>query len=114
MYREASGTSGMTAAMNCSLNLSLPDGWIPEFARDNENCFVIPPAPNELSPVEKDTLENRNLLDVLEQRVLPLYYENYGRWLKIVKTAASEIVPPFDSARMAREYYQVMYQFQES
>jgi len=114
MYREASGTSGMTAAMNCSLNLSLPDGWIPEFARDNENCFVIPPAPNELSPVEKDTLENRNLLDVLEQRVLPLYYENYGRWLKMVKTAATEIVPPFDSARMAREYYQVMYQPQES
>ncbi|HEY0176450.1 MAG TPA: alpha-glucan family phosphorylase, partial [Pedobacter sp.] len=37
LYHEASGTSGMTAAMNGSINLSMPDGWVPEFARDREN-----------------------------------------------------------------------------
>ena len=48
MYREASGTSGMTAAFNGSINLSLPDGWVPEFAVDQVNSFVIQPADNGL------------------------------------------------------------------
>ncbi|MDZ7649446.1 MAG: hypothetical protein U5K54_21105 [Cytophagales bacterium] len=39
MYREASGTSGMTAAMNGSVNLSIPDGWIPEFSNHGKNLL---------------------------------------------------------------------------
>lgn len=39
MYREASGTSGMTAAINAAVNVSMPDGWVPEFASDGINCF---------------------------------------------------------------------------
>ena len=42
--REASGTSGMTAAMNGSVNLSTDDGWIPEFAKHGKNSYVIPAA----------------------------------------------------------------------
>jgi starch phosphorylase len=109
MYHEASGTSGMAAAMNGSINLSLPDGWVPEFAKDNENCFVIQKADDELSYSEKDQVENNNLLDSLEKIVAPLYYNNPAGWQKIVKNAANQIVPNFDSGRMADEYYEIMY-----
>jgi glycogen phosphorylase len=109
MYREASGTSGMTAAMNGSINLSLPDGWVPEFAKDQENCFVIPPADDSLPYNEKDQKEAAELMDILEKTVLPMYYSDQKKWLSIVKKAASDVVPAFDSGRMADEYYQKMY-----
>jgi starch phosphorylase len=102
MYREASGTSGMTAAMNGAINVSLPDGWVPEFAKDKENCFVI-------QPTDDDNQEARNLMDTLENTVLPMYYDDHKQWLNILKKAAAEVVPAFESARMADEYYQIMY-----
>ncbi|TSJ43414.1 alpha-glucan family phosphorylase [Mucilaginibacter corticis] len=107
MYREASGTSGMTAAMNGAINLSLPDGWVPEFAKDKENCFVIEPAPKG-SP-DADKLENESLMDMLEQGVIPMYYHDQQQWLNIVKKAAADVAPAFEAARMADEYYQKMY-----
>jgi starch phosphorylase len=109
MYREASGTSGMTAAMNGSINLSLPDGWVPEFAKDQENAFVIKPAADNLSYDENDTAEAAELLDILEKTVLPMYYNDKNKWLTILKNAANDVVPAFDSGRMVDEYYQKMY-----
>jgi starch phosphorylase len=109
MYREASGTSGMTAAMNGSLNFSLPDGWIPEFAVDQHNAFVVDPAEDHLTPEEKDSFEAEGLLDKLEQVIIPLYYTDKNKWLAMVKTAALEIVPTFDSGRMVKEYEQILY-----
>lgn len=109
MYREASGTSGMTAAINGSINLSLPDGWVPEFANDKKNCFVIQPADNNLPYDVKDNKEAENLMNTLENVVLPMYYQNQANWLSIIKKAASDIVPAFDSGRMADEYYKKMY-----
>ncbi len=72
-YREASGTSGMTAAMNGAINVSLPDGWVPEFAKDKENCFVIQQASNDTPDMEKDKVENEHLMNTLEQSVIPMY-----------------------------------------
>ena len=109
MYREASGTSGMAAAMNGSINLSLPDGWVPEFAKDKENCFLIPKAADELSDGEKDVQENRNLMDCLEKTVVPMYYNNQAQWINILKKAAHDIVPAFEAGRLAQEYYEKMY-----
>ncbi|WP_158828576.1 alpha-glucan family phosphorylase [Mucilaginibacter lacusdianchii] len=109
MYREASGTSGMTAAINGAINLSLPDGWIPEFIKDNDNGFIIQPAGDELSAVEKDRQENQNLMDTLEKVIMPMYYHNQPNWLSILKKAATEVVPNFDASRMADEYYKIMY-----
>jgi starch phosphorylase len=109
LYHEASGTSGMTAAMNGSINLSMPDGWVPEFARDKDNCFLIQPAPDTLSEVEKDVHENRNLMDTLENVVLPMYYDQPEQRLAILKKAAADIVPAFESGRLASEYYTKMY-----
>lgn len=109
MYREASGTSGMTAAMNGVINVSLPDGWVPEFARDKKNCFIIQPAADELPYDEKNSVENHNLLEILEKQVLPLYYNDQKNWLKIIKEGAKDVAPAFESARMAAEYYEVLY-----
>ncbi|HTI58821.1 alpha-glucan family phosphorylase [Mucilaginibacter sp.] len=109
MYREASGTSGMTAAFNGSINLSLPDGWVPEFAKDGKNSFVIAPADSNLSNDEKDHKEAESLMDTLENTILPMYYNDQKKWLSIIKTAATDVAPAFDSGRMADEYYNIMY-----
>lgn len=109
MYREASGTSGMTAAMNGSINLSLPDGWIPEFSKDLINSFLVNPAANQSDPEQFDAEENRTLLKVLEETVVPMYYNDQAGWLKIVKQAAQDVVPAFESSRLAAEYYEKMY-----
>jgi starch phosphorylase len=109
MYHEASGTSGMSAAMNGTINLSMPDGWVPEFAEDNKNCFLIKPAALELSDVEKDKLENNYLMYILENIVLPMYYQDSPQWLGIIKKGAADVVPYFESGRLAREYYELMY-----
>lgn len=109
MYREASGTSGMTAAMNGSINLSLPDGWVPEFAKDKQNSFLIQAATERSSEQLIDAAENASLMEVLETAVLPAYYDNQQNWLKILKQAAADVDPAFESGRMAKEYYQKMY-----
>jgi starch phosphorylase len=109
MYREASGTSGMTAAMNGSINLSIPDGWVPEFAKDGQNSFLIPHADDNLSQPEKDKQENSRLMDILEKTVLPMYYKDQQKWLTILKKAATNVAPAFESGRMAKEYYEIMY-----
>jgi len=108
--REASGTSGMTAAMNGAVNVSVSDGWIPEFAKQGENAFIIPPADhNTMSTIEVDNFDYENLMDVLENEVVPMYYKHPERWQEVVKTSMHDIYPYFDSDRMADEYYKKMY-----
>jgi starch phosphorylase len=107
--REASGTSGMTAAMNASVNLSIADGWIPEFCRDGENGFLIPHSPVEEQESVKDNAEATALLDVLENQIIPLYYDRPKDFLKVVKTAMKDVEPTFESGRMAKEYYEQLY-----
>jgi len=106
--REASGTSGMTAAMNACVSVSIADGWIPEFAKDGQNCFLIAHADEHLPDEQKDTLEANTLYDVLE-RVVPLYYDQPKEFLKIVKCGMKDVEPAFESGRMAREYYELLY-----
>lgn len=111
MMREASGTSGMSAAMNGTINLSMPDGWHPEFCREGVNAFTIPvePATATLSTEEQDQRDSQNLMRVLEQEIVPIYYEDHKRWVQMMKQAMQDIIPAFDSERMAREYYETMY-----
>ena len=109
MYREASGTSGMTAAMNGSVNISISDGWVPEFSNDGQNCFIIPSGDDSLDTETKDQLEAKNLLDILTQKVLPLYYKKPKAWTKIVKQSMKDVLPFFGSNRMAAEYYDKLY-----
>lgn len=107
--REASGTSGMTAAMNGSVNFSTFDGWVCEFAEDGKNSFIIPPADPHLSPEERDKQDMLGFYKALREQILPLYYETPQDWQKLVIQSMNDVVPFFDSDRMAAEYYEVMY-----
>jgi len=107
--REASGTSGMSAAMNGAINLSIADGWHPEFCREGINAFTIPTLGRGLPIEEQDRLDNKNLMDILENKIIPLYYDNKKEWLNIKKNSISDVIPAFDSGRMVHEYYTLMY-----
>lgn len=109
LYHEASGTSGMTAAMNGSVNLSIPDGWVPEFAQHGKNSFLIQPANDLLTEASRDKLEAQNLFDVLEKEIIPMYYDKPQDWAKVMKASMRDVLPYFDAGRMAREYYEKLY-----
>ena len=107
--REASGTSGMTASMNGSIHFSVDDGWHPEFARDGRNAFTIPQIDYKLSTEEQDRLDNKNMMDILEDKIIPTYYNDRKQWVEIMKNAMTEIEIDFDSGRLADEYYKKMF-----
>ncbi|HMQ00050.1 MAG TPA: alpha-glucan family phosphorylase [Cyclobacteriaceae bacterium] len=109
MKREASGTSGMTAAMNGSLNFSLPDGWVAEFGKHGKNSFIIQPPPENSTFDEADTIVSKNMLDVLEHEVIPMYYQSQAKWTGMIKQSMKDVMPNFDSERMAKEYYEKLY-----
>ncbi len=108
--REASGTSGMTAAMNGAVNLSTNDGWIREFIHNEKNGFIVPPIDyNSVSIEEQDQHDREKLYDILNSRILPAYYDDFGRWREIVQKGMEDVQFQFGSNRMAKEYYEVLY-----
>jgi len=107
--REASGTSGMTAAFNGSVNVSINDGWIPEFQKNGENCFVLPELDYKRPVWEQDEEDCSNLFDILENEVLPTYYDNQKKWQQIVFQGIDDVLPAFSSHRMANQYYKELY-----
>ncbi|MDD2905270.1 MAG: alpha-glucan family phosphorylase [Sulfurimonas sp.] len=108
--REASGTSGMSASMNGSIHFSTNDGWHPEFAKHGCNAFTIPSASSALSTEQQDVLDNKNMMDILENEIIPMYYDRPQNWTQMMKSAMNDILPAFDSGRMAHEYYIKMYE----
>lgn len=109
MTHEASGTSGMAAAMNGAVNVSIPDGWFPEFCRPDTNSYLIPASDTSLSDHEQDSYDAEALLDVLEKKVIPTFYNEPEKWTNIVKNGMTDIIPYFDSDRLAQEYYDLVY-----
>ena len=108
--REASGTSGMTAAMNGAVNCSTNDGWICEFINHGNNGFVVPPIDYEnISVHEQDEYDLNKLYEILENQVLPLYYQNHEVWRQITQNGMRDVRFQFDSNRMAQEYYEILY-----
>jgi glycogen phosphorylase len=108
--REASGTSGMTAAMNGAVNFSTNDGWIPEFIHHGNNGFVVPPIDyTNISVQEQDQYDLDQLYAILQKEMLPLYYEDHNTWRQIVKNGMRDVQVQFDSNRMAEEYYNMLY-----
>ena len=108
--REASGTSGMTAAMNGAVNFSTDDGWIPEFINHGHNGFVIPKADYaNMSVFDQDNYDLDKLYEILTGEILPLYYEDYATWRQIMKNGMQDVRFQFESNRMAHEYYTELY-----
>lgn len=107
--REASGTSGMSACMNGAVHFSIADGWHPEFAKDGVNSFTIPSCDCSLPLNEQDAIDNHHMLDILEQTIIPMYYDRPREWIAMMKHSMEDIMPAFDSGRMVYEYYVNMY-----
>jgi glycogen phosphorylase len=108
--REASGTSGMTAAMNGAVNVSTDDGWIPEFAKHGINSYVVPKADYaKMHTHEQDEYDLNKVYEILENEIIPTYYDNKNKWREVVKQGMIDVRYEFDSNRMAREYYEIMY-----
>jgi glycogen phosphorylase len=108
--REASGTSGMTASMNGAINFSTFDGWICEFAKHGENCFIIPQVDyHNLSIQDQDQQDLDHMYDILINQIIPMYYENKRKWRDMVQAGMHDVRFEFESNRMAKEYYELMY-----
>ncbi len=107
--REASGTSGMTAAMNGAINFSTQDGWMLEFGKHKENSFLIPLC-DEHAPVhEQDHQDWAHMMDMLENEIVPMYYDKPDNWNEMVVNSMQQVLEYFESSRMATEYYEKMY-----
>ena len=110
---EASGTSGMKAGMNGVINLSILDGWWDE-GYDGENGWAIKPASPEMDPHRRDQEEARTLYEILQDRVMPLYYDRteggYSPgWVRIAKRSMASLLPRYDASRMLGEYVSKYY-----
>ncbi len=106
--REASGTSGMSATANASIHFSIDDGWHDEYYKDDVNSFTIHHADEKLNNDEIDRIDYENMMKILENEILPIYYEDPQRWIEIVKNGMRD-VRYFDASRMVREYYEKLY-----
>jgi starch phosphorylase len=109
--REASGTSGMTASMNGSINFSTYDGWIPEYSKHGVNSFIVPPVDLSLPQHKQDQLDLQNLLNILEDEIIPTYYDHPKKWVNIMKNSMQDVLPYFDADRMAYQYYEKLYNY---
>ncbi|MDR9425380.1 MAG: alpha-glucan family phosphorylase [Marinobacter sp.] len=112
--KEASGTSGEKAAMNGAVNLSVLDGWWGE-GYDGSNGWAITPRNTELDPEFRNREEARDLLDLLEHEVVPLYYNRAAQgysegWVSRSKASMKTITPRFNAQRMVMDYATNYYQ----
>jgi starch phosphorylase len=111
---EACGTSGMKAALNGGLNLSIRDGWWDEWY-DGENGWAIPTADGVEDPDRRDELEAAALYDLIEHSVSRRFYDRDSaglptRWIEMVRHTLTSLGPKVLAGRMVQDYVQKLYE----
>jgi starch phosphorylase len=106
---EACGTSGMKAGMNGVLNLSILDGWWVEGCEHGVTGWRIGDERSYATEAEGDAADAAALHDLLEQTVVPTFYDDRARWLEMMRASMHMAVTRFSADRMVRDYYAQLY-----
>ena len=110
---EASGTSGMKAPVNGGINFSVADGWWSE-VQNTDAGWTIGNGQEYDNPDRQDDEDSESLYDILENKIVPLYYKRDANglsveWIKMMKASIATITPRFSTARMVRDYAEQAY-----
>ncbi|HZK25091.1 MAG TPA: alpha-glucan family phosphorylase [Oscillospiraceae bacterium] len=106
---EASGTSGMKAAMNGVLNLSVVDGWVGEGPQHGISGWLLDAHHSHIDPQQQNMDDLHALYKVLFDEVIPTYYNDRSRWIDMMRASIDMSHFKFSATRMVREYYELMY-----